>query len=143
MRLLLDANVLLDSLVLESTGLPRAGKAASDQVFDLCDRGLHQGLVAWHTLPILSWYHGKQNSAVDTADMLDALLMVLEVPRVGHEEAISWRAAGLRDFEDALQVSCALSGNADLIITRNLADFAASPVPVLTPEQFLAAHPES
>ena len=46
MRVLLDANVLLDSLVLEASGLPRAGKAASEQVLTLCDSGVHQGLVA-------------------------------------------------------------------------------------------------
>jgi len=32
MRVLLDANVLLDGLVLEASGLPRAGKAASDRM---------------------------------------------------------------------------------------------------------------
>ena len=31
MRVMLDANVLLDCLVLEASGLPRPGKAASDQ----------------------------------------------------------------------------------------------------------------
>jgi hypothetical protein len=59
MRVLLDANVLLDCLVLEASGQPRAGKAASDQVLTLCDTGVHYGLVAWHTLPIVAYYHGK------------------------------------------------------------------------------------
>jgi hypothetical protein len=39
MRLLLDANVLLDCLILESSGLPRVGKEASARILDLCDRG--------------------------------------------------------------------------------------------------------
>jgi hypothetical protein len=60
MRVMLDANILLDCLILESSGLPRAGKPASDQVLTLCDQGVHQGVVAWHTLPIVAFYHGRQ-----------------------------------------------------------------------------------
>jgi hypothetical protein len=141
MRLLLDANVLLDCLVLENTGLPRAGKAASDQVFDLCDQGIHQGLVAWHTLPIIAYYYSRQNSDADTAAMMESLLQVLQVPGVTHADAISWRQTGLIDFEDALQVVCAQAGQADIIITRNVSDFAGSPCPYMTPEQFLITYP--
>ena len=139
MRVLLDANVLLDCLVLEGSGLPRIGKAASEQVLELCDQGLHEGLIAWHTLPILAYYHGRQNQPADTAAMLDGLLLVLHVPVVGHAEAASWRTTSLSDFEDALQVVCASAGRADIIITRNTDDFAASAIPVMTPEDFLTA----
>lgn len=141
MRLLLDANVLLDCLVLESSGSPRVGKAASERLLDLCDQGVHEGLVAWHTLPIVAYYHGRQNSARDTAAMMDALLAMLEVPTVGHRHAVEWRNYRLADFEDALQVSSALAGNADLVITRNGADFAGAPIPTATPEEFLANQP--
>ena len=55
MRVLLDANILLDCLILEANGQPRAGKAASERLLELCDSGVHAGLVAWHTLPILAY----------------------------------------------------------------------------------------
>ncbi|WP_395745209.1 hypothetical protein [Prosthecobacter sp.] len=74
MRVMLDANILLDSLILESSGLPRAGKIASEQLIQLCDNGVHQGLVAWHTLPILAYYRRRQHTAQDTATMIDTLL---------------------------------------------------------------------
>lgn len=141
MRVMLDANVLLDCLVMEASGLPRAGKAASDQVLNLCDAGSHQGLVAWHTLPIVAYYHGRQHDAGDTAAMMDMLLAILEAPTVGHRDAVNWRSHGITDFEDALQVASALAGVADVIITRNVADFAGCAVPVMTPEAFLAAYP--
>ena len=141
MKLLLDANVLLDCLVLETDGSPRAGKAASERVMELCDQGVHEGLVAWHTLPIVAYYHGRQNAAGDTAAMMDALLAILKVPPVGHAEAADWRSHGLADFEDALQVASAAAGLADILITRNTADFAGCQMPVMTPEGFLAANP--
>ena len=41
------------------------------------------------------------------------------------------------DFEDCLQMQCALSLRADYIVTRNVKDFAASEIPAVTPEEFL------
>jgi predicted nucleic acid-binding protein len=141
MRLLLDANVLLDCLVLEASGQPRAGKPASDRLIELCDRGIHAGFLAWHTLPIVAYYHGRQNRAQDTAAMMDQLLTVFQVPTVAHSDAKTWRRHGLTDFEDALQVASALAGQADILITRNAADFRGISLPVMTPEEFLAANP--
>ena len=138
MRILLDANVVLDCLVLEATGLPRAGKPASDEVLNLCDIGAHRGLIAWHTLPIVAFYHDKQNDAQDTAAMLDSLLAMLEVPSVTHRDAATWRIHGIADFEDALQFACAVAGGAEVIVTRNTADFEGSAIPAMTPEAFLA-----
>ena len=41
------------------------------------------------------------------------------------------------DLEDCLQSECAAEYKADFIITRNVKDFAASMVPVITPSEFL------
>lgn len=41
-----------------------------------------------------------------------------------------------KDFEDCLQSECALSCDADYIITRNLKDFSESKVKPITPEDF-------
>ena len=48
-------------------------------------------------------------------------------------------AAGLpmRDFEDALQVAAAVACGADTIATRNLRDYAKSPVKADTPANLL------
>ena len=48
---------------------------------------------------------------------------------------------GFDDLEDAMQAVAAEACHADVIVTRNTADFAASQVPVLTPVGFLAACP--
>lgn len=141
MRVLLDANVILDCLILESNGQPRPGKAASERVFESCDAGIHAGLVAWHTLPILAYYYQRQHTADETGAMIDGLLAVLEVPAVGHADAAGWRTAGIADFEDALQIVSATAGSAAMIVSRNVPDFAGAPIPVMTPEDFLAAFP--
>jgi predicted nucleic acid-binding protein len=41
------------------------------------------------------------------------------------------------DFEDCVQMHCAVSVNADFIITRNTKDFANSRIKAITPAEFL------
>jgi predicted nucleic acid-binding protein len=132
MRLLLDTNILLDVILSD-----RAGKAASTAVLNLCEAGSHQGLVAWQTLPTVSYYHRRGHTNQETWDMLRDLLAFIGVPTVGKRDLLKAWNYSLTDFEDALQVACAEADLADYIITRNLRDFASSPVPALTPESFL------
>ena len=47
--------------------------------------------------------------------------------------------ADFKDFEDGVQHFCALHGNADCIVTRNVVDFKKSKLPVFTPKEFLVA----
>lgn len=42
------------------------------------------------------------------------------------------------DFEDAVLVESAVRWGADCIVTRNVADFTASPIAALTPEEFIS-----
>jgi hypothetical protein len=42
------------------------------------------------------------------------------------------------DLEDCIQTECAKAVNAAYIITRNIEDFTASPVPAILPEDFFA-----
>jgi predicted nucleic acid-binding protein len=42
------------------------------------------------------------------------------------------------DFEDNVQIACAMNAQLDLIVTRNPTDFRLSPVPVIAPPQITA-----
>ena len=48
-------------------------------------------------------------------------------------------ASQFRDFEDAMQYYTAVKTKADVIITRNAKDFAASKLPVMTASEYLAS----
>ena len=43
----------------------------------------------------------------------------------------------VNDFEDNLQIACAISQQLDLIVTRDLAGFPHNNIPILTPQQML------
>jgi hypothetical protein len=45
--------------------------------------------------------------------------------------------SSIRDFEDAVAVEAAKAADLDLIVTRNLSDFAAASIPVLLPRDLL------
>jgi hypothetical protein len=49
------------------------------------------------------------------------------------------RQLQLKDFEDAVVASVAEATGSDYIVTRNMPDFAGSPVPAMTPTEFLEA----
>ena len=55
----------------------------------------------------------------------------------GAKIAAAIEDADFTDFEDCLQEKCALSVDADYIVTWNVKDFRASKIPVLTPTDFL------
>jgi hypothetical protein len=46
-------------------------------------------------------------------------------------------ASGLADFEDAVQISCAVAQSLDAIVTRDLQGFSNSAIPVLSVRQVL------
>lgn len=47
-------------------------------------------------------------------------------------------ASQFADFEDAVQYYTALKAQADIIITRNVADFSSAKLPVMTAEEYIA-----
>ena len=55
----------------------------------------------------------------------------------GGSELSAARGYGINDFEDALVAAAAVSAGCDCIITRNIKDFAESPVRAISPTDFL------
>ena len=47
-----------------------------------------------------------------------------------------------KDFEDCLQMQCAVSSNVDYIVTRNVDDFKAGNILAVTPQDFLNLYAE-
>ena len=87
--------------------------------------------IAWHTVANAHYIAGREG--VDTRDFI---LSLLDWVDIAPTDADSVRyAAGLpmTDFKDALQVAAARACGARHIVTRNLADFADSPIRAVSP----------
>ena len=60
-----------------------------------------------------------------------------EVAPVGSADARRALQLPMNDIDDAFQAAAALAWGADVIVTRNLADYRRSPVAALSPATFM------
>ncbi len=134
MRVFLDTNVLLDVL------RDRAPFAeAARRVWLLAEQRQITGLVSAISFSNI-FYILRRFTDAETALASLRLLRASFTP-VACDTAVLDQAlaSALPDFEDAIQVVCALHADADCILTRDTAHFRGVALPVLSPEQFLAA----
>jgi predicted nucleic acid-binding protein len=132
MRALFDVDVLLD--VIEER-VPHVETSA--EALARVEEEAAEGYVAAHTLPTIFYLVEKHRGRAEAYEGVRLLLQLLRVVPIDQErltQALGWAWA---DFEDALQATCAVHASADVLITRNTADYAAAPLAIETPEQFL------
>lgn len=132
MTVLIDTNVILD-LALKREPWFEDGIA----VLWRC-RASHSSFIAWHTLPTL-YYVMLRNKVgeVDVRLFCRDLVSWVRVASTRHTHVLNAFNYPMVDFEDALQASAAESVSADWVVTCNLTDFEGSPVPAISPSQFL------
>jgi len=132
-RLLLDANILLDS------ALQREGEEVANLVLNACQDSIHQGYVAWHSLAIFHYICSRKKGDAVTRSALATLLEFIEVAPADTSMAKMAVASSMKDFEDALQAIAAVKVGCDYIVTRNIKDFKFSVVPAILPENIEVA----
>ena len=71
-------------------------------------------------------------AAMIAVTRLLALMEICTVDRGVLEQALT---LNFRDFEDAVQVACAMALKLTAIVTRDVSGFAGSPISVLSPEE--------
>jgi len=131
-RVFLDTNVIL-GVALRRPGLFEG----SDRALKKCEAESHEMRVSWHTLSNPFYILRRDCGGEKTVEFIRHLLSISTVAPDGHADALRAVEFGLNDFEDALQLSAAKSCRADVILTRNKADFGNRPnIAVLTPEEF-------
>lgn len=138
MRILVDVNVILDHALARE---PAHGP--SSLLIQLCGND-HEAFIAWHSLSIFHYIlrrNGHSDGAART--WLKDIMSWAAVAAVANQEAVRAASLPMKDFEDALQASAAESASVDFIISQNDSDFAGSPVPCMTPLDFMNQfHPD-
>jgi predicted nucleic acid-binding protein len=125
-KALIDTDVLLD------VALNREPHAqASAAVLRWAESG-GSAAVAWHTLTNCAYLLKR-----DGRPFLERLLQLVEVAPVGGADARRALQLPMNDIDDAFQAAAALAWGADVIVTRNLADYRRSPVAALAPAAFM------
>ncbi len=128
MKLLVDTNVFLD-VILERKDLMRESAAVLDAIED----GRAKGYVASHALTTIHYIVAKANGRAAAATAISDVLDLCEVVALNQADFQRALALGLKDFEDAVQVTAALHVSADYLVSRNEKDFKGSPIDVRSP----------
>ena len=133
MKLLIDANVLLD--VLQN----RAGFVEdSSLVWKLCETGQAEGIVSALTFANLVYIMRKQLNPEEIENVFRKLSLIFDFTDLSVSDLTRATELNWKDFEDAVQSVTAERVHADYIITRNVRDFSGSRVIAFTPTELLA-----
>ena len=130
--ILLDTDVLID-IALDR----RPHSEPASELLDQVERGLQSAYIAWHTVSNFYYLVASSRGGENARDFIVDLTRFVRVATTD-TDAVHY-AAGLpmADFEDALQVAAARSCGAQYIVTRNVKDFARSPIPAMSPREAL------
>lgn len=132
MIVLIDTNVIIDFLAVRE---PFYDSAL--QVIEKCASGEAEGYIAFHSLPNL-WYIFRKVPEETRRLWLEKLCKILKVASASQESVLkAIKMGNFKDFEDCLQDRCAEEVAANYIITRNTADFEASVVSAIEPDEWL------
>ena len=133
----MDVNIVLDALQAREPW-----RADAEALWAACDARRLSGHLAAITITTVFYIVGKAAPHDKAFDAVDVCLKAFEIVPVSAETLAAARALPGADFEDNVQIACAIAAGTEVIVTRNREDFAASPIPVMSPKELLAALPQ-
>lgn len=135
MRCFLDASVVLDLLL---DGRP-AHRVAADFVRMAVEEG-HDLVLSTSQVTDVHYIARKLAGGQRARDILRTLFQLCELAPASGTACTTALDSPIDDFEDAVQIETAREARCSLIVTRNLRDFAASPIPAIDPASYMAQH---
>ena len=131
---LFDTNVVLDVLLDREPHVH-----ASAQAMAMVERGEVRGVLCATTVTTLFYLATRALDARRARGHIDALLRLFDVAPVTRLVLTDALGIGFADYEDAVLHEAARHADVQGIVTRNLRDFSAATLPVLSPDEFLLA----
>ena len=135
MKVCFDTNVVID--IAGKTDWFLNSYASYDvallRKFDTC-------ITAASTTDIVYVLHRRGMSAKESNEQLPSLFFMFDVLDATESDCRRAYENSIADYEDALIAECCARNGVDIIVTRNKKDFKTSPVPALTPQEFLDAY---
>ncbi len=132
MIVLVDTNVLVDLFTARQPHYKDSAEFMTE-VF----AGTVAGVCASHCLTTLHYLVTKQATQNEADASIAKVLSHLDVVGLNKADWIKVQALALADFEDGAVAITAQLVSASFIITRNLSDFLGSPVPAISPADFM------
>ena len=138
MKVLLDTNILLDILEKREPYF-----SDSYEVFKKSAERKIEAIIGASSVTDI--YYVTRKNCKDAERSLNYIVDMLKIVTPVDTKAVDIQAAiklNFSDFEDAVISATAAREKADYIISRNAGDFIKSPVPAISPADFLKKHNE-
>ncbi len=130
MKVLIDTNIILDVLCSRQAFLEDSAK-----VFKLCEVSKISGYISALSVPNIVYIMRKELDAEKIREILEKLFLIFTIVDLKAEDLKKAADMNFKDYEDAVQSTCAFRVQADYIITRNIKDFAGSRVMAIRPSE--------
>ena len=131
MKLFLDTNIIVDIIS------KRSGYEDSLQVLRYCETNHAKAFVSATTVTDVMYILRKHIAPEAVRNAVQTLLSIVDVAGVLKSDITSAFLSNMKDFEDAVQASCAARIKSDYIVTRNFKDFEESRIPTVSPSMAL------
>jgi predicted nucleic acid-binding protein len=133
LTVLIDLNILLDVLQKREPFYDMSARLLA-----AVETGQVKGFVASHSITTLFYLIRKDRSTAEARVTITNLLQFIRIASVDQNTIEQALNLDYRDFEDAVQMVCALQCKADYLLTRNSKDYQPPLLPILQPVDFLA-----
>ena len=133
MKVIIDTNIALDMMANRQDFQDEAAK-----VFTLCTGGLAEGFFTSNSVCDLHYVlHRHFHDERRTRSVLETWLNLVGILEVNRDDCMKALNSKTADYEDAVMAQVARRNSCDYIVTRNLKDFENSPIPAVSPSQFI------
>jgi predicted nucleic acid-binding protein len=113
--------------------------ADAARIWSAVETGAIAGLISADSFTTVYYLLRRASNARTALRAMKLLRGLFEVVPVDAQIISQALDSPVRDFEDAVQYHCAIRGNADCIVTRNLHHYRHAQLPVLSPDSFIAS----
>ncbi len=132
MRLMLDANIILDVLQKRE---PYYSDSAN--ISRMCEVDMAEGHISTLSFANLVYIMRKELDPESIEQVLKTLQLMFYFDDLTHGDISNAASLKWDDFEDAVQSAVAKRIDADYIITRNVKDYSDSDIKAITPSEFI------
>ncbi len=131
--ILLDTDVLID-IALDRR--PHSGPAS--ELLGRIERGTRGAYIAWHSISNLYYIVAPARGGTNARNFVVELTRFVAVATTDTKSVRYAAELPMADFEDAMQVAAARACGAQHIVTRNISDYARSPIRAVDPREALS-----
>jgi predicted nucleic acid-binding protein len=134
MKVYFDTNIVIDILQKREPFFD-----TSLEVLTRVSKGYAKGIIGANAIVDIFYVINKNlKNNEDTINSIFDVLEILSLVDTTAQDIFNAKHLNMPDYEDAVVATIAFRENASYIVTRNIADYTNSPVPAITPTDFIA-----